>query len=568
MEDSMIWVLVGHRGSGKTTLGKLLAIRLQKPFVDLDQKIETETGRSPGSWLAESQRKFRDLEVSTLEKIGDGTIVAPGAGIETIPDRMGVIWLYRHGWEHEAVRNRPRVRPEMSMEAELAWMRQEREPRYLLWADAKFEAAFHEKEEATGERLFELIRRLERSSGSHLVRKSWWIGDPTRLEKINARATQIQAAGVELRSDLIPAERIASQKEPFLHSIRTNVSEIKHPCVDVDLKWLKGDPKSSWIVSDHPKTWKKPTFPVHAKSIKWAPTPQSFKNLNDYRNWCQELRTQFEDATILPQTSQWTWLRIVEAVRNNRWNYISSMCERNDAGTPSWSEWALYGHASPKAKLYGLIGNPVDQSPGDEFHNQFHQTRKNDAFYVKVPIQEEELPTALDFLEGLGVSGLSVTAPFKRSILSCHGVRPDPRVTALQSANTLTCLPEGGWMASNTDVEGMKKTLESVKVELHDVLLVGLGGVAPAILEELRKHPFEVEHVGSREMKPDLWNRKWDLVINASGRNVTVPSHKKITVWCDLRYGVHATNDGGEFFVPGDLFYEAQALEQLRTWGY
>ena len=82
----MIWEIIGHRGTGKTTLGREAAQILGIPFIDLDDLIEETTGRSPASWLAESESKFRALEVETLQNIDGPAVVAPGGGVQRIPD--------------------------------------------------------------------------------------------------------------------------------------------------------------------------------------------------------------------------------------------------------------------------------------------------------------------------------------------------------------------------------------------------------------------------------------------------------------------------------------------------
>ena len=52
--------LYGPPGSGKSTLGKLLARRLARPFVDLDAEIEKAAGRSiPAIFAAEGEAGFR-----------------------------------------------------------------------------------------------------------------------------------------------------------------------------------------------------------------------------------------------------------------------------------------------------------------------------------------------------------------------------------------------------------------------------------------------------------------------------------------------------------------------------
>ena len=77
-------VLVGLTGSGKTTIGRLAAERLARPFVDTDAMIEQRTGRTVRSIFAEDgEVAFRDLETSVLaEAIGatEPSVIAAAGG--------------------------------------------------------------------------------------------------------------------------------------------------------------------------------------------------------------------------------------------------------------------------------------------------------------------------------------------------------------------------------------------------------------------------------------------------------------------------------------------------------
>ena len=54
-------------GSGKTTIGRLAAERLGRPFLDTDAMIEQRTGRTVRSIFAEDgEVSFRDLDSSVL----------------------------------------------------------------------------------------------------------------------------------------------------------------------------------------------------------------------------------------------------------------------------------------------------------------------------------------------------------------------------------------------------------------------------------------------------------------------------------------------------------------------
>ncbi|MEW6637130.1 MAG: shikimate kinase [Actinomycetota bacterium] len=77
--------LVGYMGSGKTTVGRLLARRLGRGFVDLDREVERSAGMTiPEIFERFGEGCFRDLEHATLLKVlsrGHDTVVACGGGV-------------------------------------------------------------------------------------------------------------------------------------------------------------------------------------------------------------------------------------------------------------------------------------------------------------------------------------------------------------------------------------------------------------------------------------------------------------------------------------------------------
>jgi shikimate kinase len=76
--------LVGLPGSGKTTVGKLLARRLGLDFVDSDQVIEERVGCPIRSyWEQQGEQAFRDLEETTIQDLtaqSRGMVLATGGG--------------------------------------------------------------------------------------------------------------------------------------------------------------------------------------------------------------------------------------------------------------------------------------------------------------------------------------------------------------------------------------------------------------------------------------------------------------------------------------------------------
>ena len=76
-------VLVGFMGSGKSTVGPILAEVLSQPFVDLDDEIAADAGRSVSQIFAdEGEAGFRERESRCLGRVleQDGTVVAVGGG--------------------------------------------------------------------------------------------------------------------------------------------------------------------------------------------------------------------------------------------------------------------------------------------------------------------------------------------------------------------------------------------------------------------------------------------------------------------------------------------------------
>lgn len=81
MKDNVI--LTGFMGTGKTSLGKLLATRLGRPFIDIDKKIEDETQLSiPKIFELYGEERFRELERSAVEELSKrrGLVIATGGG--------------------------------------------------------------------------------------------------------------------------------------------------------------------------------------------------------------------------------------------------------------------------------------------------------------------------------------------------------------------------------------------------------------------------------------------------------------------------------------------------------
>lgn len=96
-------VLIGFKHVGKSVVGRALALRLNQPFVDLDQVVETLYATQQGEWAScrdimvrHGQGYFRALEKQALSGIlpEQVSVIALGGG--TPWDHDNQRWLSQH----------------------------------------------------------------------------------------------------------------------------------------------------------------------------------------------------------------------------------------------------------------------------------------------------------------------------------------------------------------------------------------------------------------------------------------------------------------------------------------
>ena len=82
LTDALNVVLIGMPGSGKSSVGRRLAGRMGREFVDCDAEIACRAGKSiPEIFARDGERAFRDLEAR--DRSGAGPDVADDGRVET-----------------------------------------------------------------------------------------------------------------------------------------------------------------------------------------------------------------------------------------------------------------------------------------------------------------------------------------------------------------------------------------------------------------------------------------------------------------------------------------------------
>lgn len=132
-------VLIGMPGCGKTTVGRALAERLGRAFVDLDEEIVRRAGRPiPDIFAREGEDAFRALETRAVREAGSrtGLVISTGGGVVTRKENRdplrqnGVIVHLTRPLAALPTGGRP-----VSQSTDLAVLWQRRAPLYAAFAD-------------------------------------------------------------------------------------------------------------------------------------------------------------------------------------------------------------------------------------------------------------------------------------------------------------------------------------------------------------------------------------------------------------------------------------------------
>lgn len=148
--------LIGFRATGKTAVGKILARRLNRIFLDMDEHLSASAGRDIACWVRlEGWNSFRQAESELLKALSrrDGLVVATGGGVILDPEnrrllkdsffsiqlKAGVRTIHsRMTSDLQSCSTRPPL-SELPLEDEIRKLLSERESFYLETADIEID---------------------------------------------------------------------------------------------------------------------------------------------------------------------------------------------------------------------------------------------------------------------------------------------------------------------------------------------------------------------------------------------------------------------------------------------
>lgn len=164
--------LIGLRGAGKSTLGRMASEALDVPFVELNAEIEASSGMPVTELMAlYGQEGYRRLERESLERVAgtqDGLVLAAAGGIVSEPDTFNyllrhfhTVWLKARPHEHmDRVRAQGDTRPMAGNPAAMDELRTILTSRESLYA--RSQAQVDTSDKTVEESLAALIETVER----------------------------------------------------------------------------------------------------------------------------------------------------------------------------------------------------------------------------------------------------------------------------------------------------------------------------------------------------------------------------------------------------------------------
>jgi shikimate dehydrogenase len=140
-------------------------------------------------------------------------------------------------------------------------------------------------------------------------------------------------------------------------------------------------------------------------------------------------------------------------------------------------------------KIFGILGRPVAHTLSPAMYNAAFRHLGVNAVYLAFPVTG--LPQAVAGLRGLGISGVSVTIPFKEEIIPLID-ELCPRAVKIGAVNTVVNR-DGRLSGYNTDWLGAVTAL-TAKISLtgRHVLILGAGGASRAITFGIREEGAQV----------------------------------------------------------------------------
>ena len=551
-----IVLIIGHRGTGKSLYLKELAAEYAShglPVIckDLDEEIEKTLGLTVAEifdkhgevFFREQEEKVLHRLHQELNELNTPVFVALGAGYNrSLPEPSHVLWLQRPSDSQGRIfLNRPRILPGLKPLEESLELFRQRNYRFQQMSDETLIRPEGFERFNIWDRVFFHLEDGPIRGGitllpSHFKQFSSW-------KNYILRRLKWGIDFFEIRDDLLSDSmlRLAIQEidaNKLLLSFRSKTPSLLHK---VDFNSCHWD----WASELGSCPFGQPTvLSLHNRGprleddldrfeqqgrglshLKLAIEVHSFQELERLHEWWLEEPTK---RSFLPrsQTGRWSWYRL----HFGRQMKISFFREDHGsaADQPIFSDWVRTQAIG--SQFAAVLGDPVSHSRTPAEQNEFFTSQG--LMVAPIEIKEfENFSEALRILQKFGLRAAAVTSPHKTSAFAAANLRT-PEAHLCFAANTLVLKKDGQWLAHNSDLLGLKRTIESLKLE-EPIAVWGGGGMQQVLELCLKNASFFSSRTGkAKDLK------------SGSNQFVDADFSPKTVIWC---VGANRMKTGAQF---------------------
>lgn len=201
--------------------------------------------------------------------------------------------------------------------------------------------------------------------------------------------------------------------------------------------------------------------------------------------------------------------------------------------------------------LAGVMGWPVAHSRSPLIHKHWMGVHGISGDYVLLPVQPQQLPTALRALPALGFAGCNLTIPHKVQALALVD-EVEPVAQRIGAINTIVVTADGALSGRNTDAFGFVQSLLEAHPEWSPqegtACVMGAGGAARAVLYGLLEAGVATIRLCNRSH-----DKARDMASEFGPRVQAVAWSERVEALRGVNLLVNTTNQGMHGQAPLDL---------------
>ena len=183
-----------------------------------------------------------------------------------------------------------------------------------------------------------------------------------------------------------------------------------------------------------------------------------------------------------------------------------------------------------KTNLVGLLGEPVNHSLSPVMHNAAYEEMGLDWCYIAIPCDKTNLEKVTTALRVIDFKGLNVTIPHKQEVLKACS-KLTSIANDIQAVNTLIPEINNKWIGANTDVEGFIMPLKNQNLNKKNVVVIGCGGSARAVVMGLNNlNVKKITIIGRNDNSLDIFIKNMKKLSTKKKISIEAINNKKLDV--------------------------------------